>query len=461
MAEVSRIETAAPEVQPPPPSGGSSLAAHHRARLSRAIPAAWLEARGPYTVTDSIGLVQIGASKAQRCLADNGPVLAYPVHCPSGREAVALRPDFARVVTDAKGKQSQPRWESPAGELPWLDVGPRCQRHIGDASVPLVITEGPLKADVAGSLFESSGIAVLAVGLQGVWNFKPPSLKPEWDAIAIRGREAFVLFDSDVVVNADVLAAARGVASFLKARGARFVRYFVLPEGDDGGKVDIEDYVASGGTYSELETYLRDDPVPVLSEIQWRVPTEPDHEIVNPGPFPLDVLPPLNAVVAEALAQSRGALPDLGAAPQLVLAGAAAQGAFEIRITESFRSPTGLMMIVSAPPNAGKGTIDHIRTPAARWEQAEKRKAESRGLEDVVKAKLGAIRLKGLEKSLRDSPDDSAAIERFENELRELERLSQGNGGLREFLIDNVTMEAWGLCLDTNFGCWTMIELGD
>lgn len=448
----------------PAPSGTTTapqratLADHHRARLSRVLTPEWMAARGAYTATDPSELARIGASRGQQQLAETGPVLVYPVYNPTGQEAFMLRPDFPRVMSDPKGRETQPRWESLGGQSPWIDLPRRCLPHLANPAAPVVVVEGALKADVAGALFETSGVPAIVVGIAGVWGFKSPALKEEWDALPITGRDVVVLYDSDIRVNADVLAAGRGLAPFLRARGAVSTKYLVLPETESGQKVDIEDFVACGGDYSQLATYLRDDPLPSPDEIDWRAPTEPDLDVVSPDPFPLDVLPPLNREVAEVLARSRGASVDLGAAPQLVLAAAAAQQKYEIEITPSFHSPMGLMMIISVPPNGGKGTIDHFRVPVALWEKGEKRKMEGQGIEKAVQAKLLALRVKGLEKSIKDSPDDPEAAERYQRELRELELLSEEAAATREFLVGNVTLEAWGVNLATNFGSWMMLD---
>ena len=439
-------------------TGSATLATHHRDRLQRVLPREWLEARGAYTATEPSDLARIGASRGQQLLAEAGPVLVYPVQTPTGREAFSLRPDFPRTVSDGKGRESQPRWESLGGQPPWIDLPKLCLPHLAKASAPLVIAEGALKADVAAALLENSGVPAVVIGIAGVWGFKAPALKAEWDALPISGRDVVVLFDSDITVNADVLAAARGLAPFMRARGASSTKYMVLPEADGGGKVDIEDFVAGGGEYEQLAAYLRDDPLPVPDEIEWRTPAEPDLEVVSPGPFPLEVLPALNREVAEVLARSRGASVDLGAAPQLVVAAAAAQQKFELEITPSFRSPTGLMMIISAPPNAGKGTIDHYRVPVAAWEQGEKRKLQEQASEKAIRAKLLALRVKGLEKSIKSAPDDPEVAERYQRELRELESVSEEASATREFLVGNVTLEAWGVNLASNAGCWLMLD---
>jgi len=79
-----------------------------------------------------------------------------------------------------------------------------------------------------------------------------------WDAIPLRDRSVHVAFDSDLRVNKHVRRAAEKLASFLKQRGAK-VEFLLFPEGDDGSKVGLDDYLVKGTTVEELFALTADE----------------------------------------------------------------------------------------------------------------------------------------------------------------------------------------------------------
>ena len=434
------------------------LLPHHERRLRRTLSEEWIAARGAFSATTPEQLAELGASPAQQALAERGAVLVYRGTTPSGVSTVMLRPDFPRVMIDkATGKESAPRWEALAGQSAILDVPPRCRPYLRDASKPVVFAEGKLKGDVTGKTFEDAGVPALVLGLNGVYGWKAAALKHEWEYVALTGRDAIILFDSDIVVNSNVHQAARGLAAFLQSHHVASVRYIVLPD-NDGAKQDIEDFIAAGGTYSQLLEFLRDDPLPTQEEVVWRDPSEPETEIVAPGPFPIEVLPELNRRIAALHAESRGASIDIAAVPHLVVPGAAAQQAFEIRITPSFVSPTGLQIVLSAEPNSGKGILDEFRRPLRLWEAEQKAAVEGQQRGAFANLALLESRLKNVQNQMRKRSDDSGLADEFKELFVEVEAAKKAIPKPRDILVDGVTTEAWGVLLDSNFGCWTMID---
>jgi hypothetical protein len=132
-----------------------------------------------------------------------------------------------------------------------LDVPPAARPKLADPSAPLFITEGARKADSA----VSRGLCCIA--LLGVWNFRGTNehggstALADWDCIALKGREAYICFDSDVMEKDAVRQAMKRLRSLLELRGAS-VRLIYLPAGAGGSKVGLDDYFADGGTVDEL-----------------------------------------------------------------------------------------------------------------------------------------------------------------------------------------------------------------
>jgi hypothetical protein len=192
-------------------------------------------------------LESIDIPKAHRLV----PGLLIPVYGPQSSNGEAAtwqyRPDNPRI--DAKGR---PAKYVTAMRGMVVDVPPGVRPHIGDPSRPLFITEGIRKVDSA----VSHGIDCL--GVLGVWNWRGGNANggttalAVWEYIALNGRDVYLCFDSDVMVNPKVRSALLRFAGFLETRKAT-VRLVMLPDADDGGKVGLDDYLAAGGTVDDLE----------------------------------------------------------------------------------------------------------------------------------------------------------------------------------------------------------------
>ncbi len=74
---------------------------------------------------------------------------------------------------------------------------------------------------------------------------------PAWESVALKGRIVYVVFDSDVMVKAEVHAALERFGAFLKGRGAH-VSYIYLPHGSDARKCGVDDFLAAGHTVEDL-----------------------------------------------------------------------------------------------------------------------------------------------------------------------------------------------------------------
>jgi DNA polymerase-1 len=218
------------------------LLPHHRERLetTSAISAEVVSARGYWSVTDREQVRGLGfPPDIGRYL----PGLAIPVfpvrHHDAGERlepcGPILRPDTIYTFRDGRSAKYLLR----AKQANVLDVHPTARGLLFDAEVPLLLTEGVLKADAAVS------VGLVAVGLGGVeggWRNGAPL--PEWEVIPLKGRQVLVAFDSDVTVKASVRGAQRRLSGYLQHRGAQ-VEIVVLPPGPAGQKTGLDDFLAA------------------------------------------------------------------------------------------------------------------------------------------------------------------------------------------------------------------------
>ena len=149
------------------------------------------------------------------------------------------------TLTNAKPQ----RYAQPAGSvnelyLPPLATGTTWRTIADNPAIPLVITEGELKAACA----TKKGFP--AIGLGGVWNFKPKdaALLPMFDQFAWDGRTVHICYDSDAVTNAKVKKAESTLAKELALLGARpFVVRLPFVEQDGNSKTGLDDYLLIQG----------------------------------------------------------------------------------------------------------------------------------------------------------------------------------------------------------------------
>src|SRR5215207_729288 len=178
--------------------------------------------------------------------------LVVPMFSPDGETVgYQLRPDSPR--------KGGPRYETPGGISPVVDVHPRMLEEVRHGDGPLLITEGAKTGDAA----TSRGIPTIV--LPGVWMWcapkvKPYRLKPCFDYVRLEGREVFVAFDSDCMSKESVQDALAALVAALEARGA-MVKVIYLPHAADDSKQGIDDYLVAGGTIREMLMLARDfDP---------------------------------------------------------------------------------------------------------------------------------------------------------------------------------------------------------
>jgi len=200
--------------------------------------------RGYRTVTVRAELVRLGFGERQA----RAPALLIPLHGVHGEiVGYQARPDAPRVDLDGKTV----KYETPGKAHVVLDVPPRVRRLLGNPEVPLFLTEGSKKADAAASR------GLCCVALQGVWNWRGTNDQggktalPEWESIALAGRQVYIVFDSDVATKPAVRQAMERLKAFLEHRKAR-VAVTYLPSGEGGKKVGLDDYFAAGHSVDDV-----------------------------------------------------------------------------------------------------------------------------------------------------------------------------------------------------------------
>jgi hypothetical protein len=181
--------------------------------------------------------------------------LLVPMRSPDGESvSYQIRPD--------KPRKGGPKYETPGGISPVVDVHPRMLNEVRSGDGPLLITEGTKTGDAA----TSRGIPTVV--LAGVWMWcvpkvKPYRLKPCFDHIRLERREVLVAFDSDCISKADVQKALAALVVALEDRGAA-VKVVYLPDAPDGSKQGLDDYLTTGGTIREMFMLAREfDPADV------------------------------------------------------------------------------------------------------------------------------------------------------------------------------------------------------
>lgn len=139
------------------------------------------------------------------------------------------------------GKKAM-RYAQPKGTDPELYFPPLIDwaKLAPNVDIPLLITEGELKAACA------TKHGYPTIGLGGVWSFQSTKntqpLLPAFSDFELNGRAIYIVFDSDVVNNPDVVAAEIRLSRRLTERGA-VVFICRLPEHEDVKKLGLDDYI--------------------------------------------------------------------------------------------------------------------------------------------------------------------------------------------------------------------------
>lgn len=216
---------------------------HKRFLADRAVEDSVAEDRQYQTITDVLDV----NARGYQFKATQVPGLLIPLYNFNGeRWGYQYRPDVPRQRRGPKNKaDSRPKfnkYENPPGQEIHLDI-PRGVRTIfKDKTQPLIVTEGPIKADAV----VSAGYACVALLGVSMWRC------PDWrDMGSLRGRRIYLAFDSDVITKQEVHVELVRLMKYLRGELGAFVDVCVLKE-KRGEKVGIDDYLAAGGSLDDL-----------------------------------------------------------------------------------------------------------------------------------------------------------------------------------------------------------------
>lgn len=231
------------------PDASAVLLPQHRALIEASgISPEVAAERGYQSITVKAKLKVWGFSPNQ-C---NVPALYIPIYGANGELVLhQSRPDTPRIRRGRTVKYETPKNSSMA-----IDVPHRVRSQIRDPKEPLFITEGVRKADSAVSH------GMVCVALLGVWNWRGRNEQggttslPDWEGIALKDRDIYIAFDSDVTTKSAVYDALRRLKAFLEHRGAR-VWIVYLPEGQAGEKIGLDDFLAGGKSRDDVLALAR------------------------------------------------------------------------------------------------------------------------------------------------------------------------------------------------------------
>jgi hypothetical protein len=360
------------------------------------------EARGYQTISNSQALPPLFTGRQRE---RHG--LLIPIRNVTGAIATyQLRPDNPRH--DARGKAI--KYETAAAGRSCLDVPEAVRPYLIDTSERLWITEGCRKVDSG----LSNGLRAI-VGLTGVWNFRGThqgggkALLPDWDFIALNGREVVVAFDSDVMRKDTVRAAIDRLSGVIKLKGG-IPRYAIMHDLPNGKKQGLDDFFAAGHTINDLNDLIVDELPDTILEWSDPIPLATPYR----PPFPTEALPAIVRDFVEAVAEETQTPPDLPAVVALGAISASVGGKYEILVEGTWTEPVhGQMLCVLDSANR-KSSVFRTMTAAIRTHErqraSEDRKAVARWQADrrVREAKLKKLELQAAE---IDKPGKSTAAD--------------------------------------------------
>ena len=203
-----------------------------------------MKERGYESVLGKKRLADLGFNRTQQ----RTPGILIPVWGVNGQIVeYQYRPDRPRTI---RGRLI--KYENQPGSSIRLDVPPKCTSMLGDPNIPIFFVEGIKKADALASR------GVCTVGLTGVWGFKGKNpfggtaILADFDYIALKGRDSYVVYDSDYATNAQVRRAQNRLLEHLTRKGAT-PNVVYLPPKPDGGKQGVDDFLAAGHTIDDIK----------------------------------------------------------------------------------------------------------------------------------------------------------------------------------------------------------------
>ncbi len=386
------------------------IAERHRKELEAgsAISPDTIRERGYVSVEDVEDLPDMFADY------QHSPGLLIPIRDTTGQIAThQLKADKPR-----RGEDDKPiKYEAAADGRQCLDVPPRSRPHLGNPKVTLWITEGAKKVDAG----LSNGIECI-IGVNGVYGWRGTNdhggklALPDWEDVALNGRDVILAFDSDCMTKRSVQDGLDRLAGFLIQRKAQ-VRYLVLPALDGGAKCGLDDYFATGQTRADLDRLLA-DRLPDLNS-EWEAPIPFDDPT---GPlFPLDALPPNLKNYAQAVAEDTGAPADLVAWCTLASIGAAHRGQYVVSPKATWREAVHIQSMQVVASGGGKSpAYAQITEPLTIWDSQQAAAAKEELAEWMVKGKTLAASEKLAQREadkVSAGPDARLAVESIQRDI--------------------------------------------
>jgi len=187
-----------------------NLLQHHLDLLLPSIDLEVIRERGYWSATEWQQLDGLWFRGTQKP-TDSFPALVIPQYDRNGdRLHSNLRWDNPR--SDWNGRPV--KYEQPAGLEPRLDIPPRCVERLKDPSIPLCWTEGSKKADALASH------GLVAVSTPGVESWRSPAAVTDLWGLALKGRDVYCAYDSDVLTKPAVRRAVLALARWMENKGA-------------------------------------------------------------------------------------------------------------------------------------------------------------------------------------------------------------------------------------------------
>jgi hypothetical protein len=213
-----------------------------------------------------------------------GRWLTYPR---DGREVIFSRARYLPALEPRRGfgKPKKPtRYAQPAASpvMAYLPTAPGVDwvAVADNASIPIVITEGELKA-LCAAVREYP-----CIGLGGVSNITRKggladarSFLPELERIKWAGRTVYICFDSDRATNPDIVAAEGRLARELGLRRGAVVLRIQLPPALDGSKQGLDDLLAQPDGCDRFES-LAESATPMREADAAVAELNEDHAVV-------------------------------------------------------------------------------------------------------------------------------------------------------------------------------------
>lgn len=204
------------------------------------------------TQAKQLGMFEVASAAKLDKSFDARPALVIPYHGIDGRPMASHPrwPNFYRIrylgkqaggFKEVAGEKAQRYAQPPStGVCAYLPNCVNWKEVSQDAEYEVIITEGELKAAAA------SLQGFPTIGLGGVWNFRVGKeglwFLPELEGFEWARRVVYICFDSDYMEKPNICLAINALCEELQERGA-MVRLLSLPEGDDGKKVGLDDFL--------------------------------------------------------------------------------------------------------------------------------------------------------------------------------------------------------------------------